>query len=234
MPAEFLPDHLLSTSQTPVRGVVFDMDGLLLDSESLAMDALVAAGRDLGEDVPLSFCRRMIGVPADGCRALVRDTYGDSFPLERFFSLQEEHLRVFVDTGRLVLKKGVLPLLDLLDERHIPRAIATSSSRYRTDHHLKLVGLFDRFDAIVTRDDVSRGKPDAEPYLTAASRIGVAPEECLALEDSRSGAQAALNAGIRVIVIPDLIAPSEEIRAQALAIVKDLTVARGYIERHTA
>jgi len=189
MPSAMRLDHLVSGPKNIIRGVIFDMDGLLLDSESLAMDALVAAGQDLGHDIPMSFCQGMIGVPADGCRKLVRDTYGDSFPIDRFFALQEDHLRIFVDTGRLVLKKGAEPLLDLLDERHIPRAIATSSSRYRTDHHLKLVGLFDRFQAIVTRDDVAQGKPNAELYLTAAAAIGVPPVECLALEDSRSGDQ---------------------------------------------
>jgi len=214
-----------------IDGVIFDMDGLLLDSESLAMDALVSAGKTLGYDVPMEFCRRMIGVPADGCRAMVRETYGAEFPLEDFFRLQEEHLRDFVDTGRLLLKNGVEPLLDYLDEQKIPRAIATSSSRYRTDHHLKLVGLFDRFDAIVTRDDVSRGKPDPEPYLKAAQKIGIDPRHCLALEDSHSGARAAHAAGIRVIVVPDLLEPNDEIREKALEIMDDLHAALDYIKR---
>ena len=232
MPAITLPDHLLATPQEPVRGVIFDMDGLLLDSETLARDATIAAGRDLGQEIPLSFCRSMIGIPADGCRQMIRETYGTDFPLERFFALHDRHLRALVDDGRLVLKNGVEPMLDLLDRLHLPRAIATSSSRARTDHHLLVVGLFDRFDAIITRDDVQRGKPDAEPYLKAATRIGIVPEYCLALEDSHSGARAAIAAGIRVIVVPDLMEPSAEIRENALAIVKDLTVARVYVERH--
>jgi len=214
----------------PIDGVIFDMDGLLLDSESLAMDALVSAGAALGVDMPMSFCRGMIGVPADGCRTMVRETYGADFPIDDFFRLQEEHLRDFVDAGRLLLKNGVEPLLDYLDAHKIPRAIATSSSRYRTDHHLKLVGLFDRFDAIVTRDDVSRGKPDPEPYLTAAKKIGIDPRLCLALEDSHSGARAAHAAGIRVIVIPDMLEPNDEIRGKALEIMHDLHAALEYIK----
>lgn len=222
---------LLPPDTTPIRGVVFDMDGLLLDSEILAMEALVDAARDLGRDMPMSFCRRMIGVPADGCRRLVIENYGEDFPMARFFELQEEHLRRYVDTGRLVLKNGVEPLLDLLDELKLPRAIATSSSRYRTDHHLELVGLLSRFDAIVTRDDVSKGKPDPEPYLTAASLINVQPEECLAFEDSHSGARAAHAAGIRVIVVPDLLAPAEDIHEKAFAIIDDLHIAADWLRQ---
>ncbi|GBR02525.1 HAD family hydrolase [Acetobacter oeni] len=228
------PDALFPSGQEPVRGVIFDMDGLLLDSETLAMEALVLAGADLGHDVSMSFCRMMIGVPADGCRRLVREAWGGDFPIDRFFALQEVHLRHLVDTGRLALKKGVEPLLDLLDRLELPRAIATSSSRLRTDHHLKLVGLFDRFDAIVTRDDVTAGKPDPEPYLTAAARIGIPPDYCLALEDSHSGARAAHAAGIRVIVVPDLLDATDEIRGKALAVVEDLTIVRTYIEHAAA
>ncbi|MDE1176375.1 MAG: HAD family phosphatase [Edaphobacter sp.] len=214
----------------PVHAVIFDMDGLLLDSETLAMDALVSAGTALGYDMPASFCRRMIGVAADGCRKLVRETYGPDFPLETFFDTQEIHLREFVDAGRLALKSGVIPLLDYLDAHNIPRAIATSSSRYRTDHHLALVGLDQRFNTIVTRDDVTKGKPDPEPYLTAAKQLGVAPDLCVALEDSHSGARAAHAAKIRVIVVPDLLEPTEEIRQKALAIMDDLHSVLRFIE----
>lgn len=213
----------------PIFGVIFDMDGLLLDSETLAMDALVAAGHELGYDMPATFCRRMIGVPADGCEKLVRETYGHDFPLRRFFDLQEKHLRDFVDNGKLVLKSGVTPLIALLDELRLPRAIATSSSRMRAHHHLKLVGLDKHFPVIVTRDDVDNGKPHPEPYLKAAHLIGIEPRFCLALEDSHSGARAAVAAGMRVIIVPDLLEPTEDVKENALAIVNELTAVQPYI-----
>ncbi|MFT4114031.1 HAD family hydrolase [Silvibacterium sp.] len=218
----------------PVHAVIFDMDGLLLDSERLAIDALVSAGKTVGYEMPYSFCRKMVGVAADGCRKLVRETYGPEFPLEEFFRAQEVILRELVDTGKLTLKKGVEPLLDYLEQNRVPRAIATSSSRVRTDHHLKMIGIFHRFDAIVTRDDVTNGKPNPEPYLTAAGRLGFSPDDCLALEDSHSGARAAHAAGIRVIVIPDLLEPNEEIREKALEIMEDLHGALSYIQRANA
>jgi HAD superfamily hydrolase (TIGR01509 family) len=213
----------------PIEAVIFDMDGLLLDSESLAMDALVSAGTALGYDMPREFCYLMIGAPADKCRDLAIETYGEDFPLAEYFALQEQHLRGFVDTGRLRLKAGVGALLDELDARGLRRAIATSSSRARTDHHLALAGIAARFSHIVTRDDVSRGKPDPEPYLTAAARLGTAPSACLALEDSYNGVRAAHAAGMRVIMVPDLLPPTAEMQAKAYRVMRDLLEVAEYI-----
>ncbi|MCQ8239493.1 HAD family hydrolase [Rhizosaccharibacter radicis] len=219
-----------------IDAVIFDMDGLLLDSERLAMDALVSAGTALGYDIPPAFCHLMIGAPADRCRELVTERYGADFPLERYFATQEEHLRALVAAGRLALKRGVGELLDALDRHRIPRAIATSSSRARTDHHLALVSIAARFDHIVTRDDVPRGKPNPDPFLKAASLLGVAPEGCLVLEDSFNGIRAAHAAAMRVVMVPDLLDPTEEMRGLAHRIVDSLHDVIGLIEesRHAA
>lgn len=209
-------------TRPPIEAVVFDMDGLLLDTESLAMDALVSAGTALGYDMPREFCHLMIGAPADRCQALVIETYGENFPLAKYFATQELHLRALVDSGKMKLKTGVLELLDTLDAHGIKRAIATSSSRLRTDHHLGLVGIAERFEHIVTRDDVTRGKPNPDPFLQAAKLLGVAPEACLALEDSYNGVRAAHAAGMRVVMVPDLLHATDEMRAKALHVVQSL------------
>jgi HAD superfamily hydrolase (TIGR01509 family) len=220
----------LSSTRVPIKAVIFDMDGLLLDSETLAMEAMISAGTSLGYDMPVAFCRHMIGVAADGCRRLVAETYGTVFPIDAFFETQEYHLLDLVNAGRLALKDGVLPLLRYLETNNIPRAIATSSSRCRTDHHLALVGLDKRFDTIVKRDDVKKGKPDPEPYLTAANRLGVSAANCLALEDSHNGVRAAHAANIRVMVVPDLLEPTDEVRQKAVAVVEDLHAVMPFIE----
>ena len=206
------------------------MDGLLLDSEVLAIESLRGAGRSLGVELPVEFCHRMIGTPLDHCRALVAERFGTAFPIDRYFMLQEQHLETLVASGRLALKRGVAELLDALDARGIARAIATSSSRVRTDRHLGLVGIASRFDHIVTRDDVARGKPNPDPFLKAASLLGVAPARCLALENSHNGIRAAHAAGMRVVMVPDLLAPTDEISFIAHRVVDSLHDVRAMIE----
>ncbi len=212
----------ITPAAPPIEAVIFDMDGLLLDTESLAMDALMSAGQALGYDMTRDFCHSLIGAPMDRCHALAVATYGQDFPVARYFELQEVHLRQLVNDGKMNLKIGVLELLDELDARGIKRAIATSSSRMRTDHHLGLVGIAQRFAHIVTRDDVSRGKPHPDPYLKAAELLAVDPQACLALEDSYNGVRAAHAAGMRVIMVPDLLEPTEEMHDKALRIARDL------------
>ncbi|MBB5912076.1 HAD superfamily hydrolase (TIGR01509 family) [Nocardia transvalensis] len=215
--------------ERPVRAVVFDMDGLLLDSERLAIESLISSGAELGYDLPLEFCRGMIGQPADRCRELAAAAYGDGFPVAEFFTRHEATLARFVDAGRLTVKPGVTELLDALDAQAIPRAIATSSGRERTDHHLRVAGIHGRFDAIVTRQDVARGKPHPEPYLTATAALGADPEHTLALEDSPNGLRAAHAAGLRCLLIPDLVSPTPETRTLAHRVYPDLYQAITYI-----
>ncbi|WP_240993649.1 HAD family phosphatase [Asaia bogorensis] len=232
MVTKALPESLITTPQMSVRGVILDMDGLLLDSESLGIEASMRAARQCGFPLPVSLANAMIGLSEDRCLELLAMHCGAAAQAERFLALQEECLSEMVGQGHLRLKPGALDLLDLLDARNIPRAIATSSSHGRATDHLAILAMTQRFDAVVTRDDVTHGKPDPEPYTLAASRIGVTAELCLALEDSSVGVRAAVAAGMRVIMVPDLAEPDDFARANALAIVESLDVARDYLVRY--
>ena len=205
-----------------IESVIFDMDGLLIDTESLAMSALASAGAEMGYDMPTVFCELMIGVPIDHSRALAHERFGDDFPLDAFFKTADAHLAVLVDAGRLQLKPGVLELLSLLDQQNIRKAVATSSSQPKADRHLELTGIRDRFDAIITRDDVARGKPNPDPFLRAAEVLSTSPDRCLALEDSYNGVRAAHAAGMRVIMVPDLLQPTDEMHEKTFMVVKNL------------
>ena len=168
-----------SSSPAPAcEAVIFDMDGLLVDSESLAMEALAAAAADAGLDLPAGFFHLMIGLPADQCRTLMLDRLGADFPTGPFFAAAEARKLDLVGDGRLTLKPGALELLSLLERRGTPKAVATSSGRAKARHHLEAVGIARRFAAVVTRDEVARGKPYPDLYLAAAGALGIAPQRC--------------------------------------------------------
>lgn len=122
----------------------------------------------------------------------------------------------------MVLKPGVVELLDRLDRLGLPRAIATSSARPNVARNLDRFGLAHRFDAILAAGDYAHGKPHPAPYLAAALALRVAPSDCLALEDSHNGVRSAAAAGMMTIMVPDLLEATDEIAALAIHVAQDL------------
>jgi HAD superfamily hydrolase (TIGR01509 family) len=208
----------------PVKAVLFDMDGLLIDTEAVYIDALQAAAAAMGLEMPLSFCHSMIGIPGPVCDGMIQDFYGPDFVLETFGAHFDTHVRRRFESG-VPVKAGAVELLDFLRQRRLPLAIATSSSQATVKKHLGRAGLLDRFDAITTRDDVVRSKPHPDVYLEAARRLGVAVENCIAFEDSNTGLTAAHAAGTMAIMVPDIVPPSDEVRAKCLQVAPDLYAA---------
>jgi HAD superfamily hydrolase (TIGR01509 family) len=170
----------------PVEAALFDMDGLLLDTEVLYIEAMQQAARSLGREMALDFCHSMVGVPARECTLMIEAYYGQGFSIEEFRGRFYQLLHGLLDAG-IPLKPGVVELLDFLAGRGLPLAVATSSERRTAERHLSHAGLLDRFTALVTRDDVERPKPHPDIYLEAARRLGAAPERCIAFEDSNIG-----------------------------------------------
>src|SRR5271170_3827531 len=191
--------------------VVFDMDGLLFDTETLYQEAIFLAAAEGGHAVAPDFFNRTVGLGWAQCRALLVSHFGEAFPVDEFHARWVRHFWVIAET-RLVLKPGALELLDTLDKFGLPRAIATSSSHQTVKRHLTAHNLMERFDAIVGHGDYECGKPAPDPFLKAAERLGVAPRLCLALEDSHNGVRSASSAGMMPIMVPDLLDPTDEIR----------------------
>lgn len=204
-----------------ILAVVFDMDGLLIDSEGLVREGMIQAATNLGFTMSIPLCASMIGLPeAQGIRK-IREHFGPDFPLEGYLAEERRQIDLLLTEG-IALKTGVLEILDHLDQRALPRAVATSSSRRSAREHLTHNGIFDRFDAIVAREDVEHHKPNPDPFLKAAALLGVAPRNCLALEDSHNGVRAAHAAGMMTVMVPDLLEPTDEMHDKCVLIAESL------------
>ncbi|MDO8381202.1 HAD family phosphatase [Phenylobacterium sp.] len=208
------------------KAVVFDMDGLLCDTEVVYRDAMFATAAEHGHDMPLSLFKSMIGLPSPMSDRQVLNHFGEDFPIIAFNSRVMEHVDRACEEG-IALKAGVLELLDTLDALGLPRAIATSSSHRAVEAHLGKSGIIPRFHAVVARGDYVKGKPHPDPFLKAAGRLEIEPHLCLALEDSHNGVRAASSAGMMTIMVPDLLDPTEEMHGLCVRIAADLHEVRG-------
>jgi len=209
----FDPDQL--------KAVIFDMDGVLIDSEVLYQKAAINSARALGFELRSELLLLTVGTTGDRTEQIIKEGMGEDFP----FAEYDYNLRQWLAARMMAhvpVKPGVRELLCLLNEREIPLAVATSTGEEAAHHHLNRSDLAPHFDAIITRDDVVNGKPHPEPYLLAAERLEVEPELCLAIEDSHNGVRSAFAAGMQTIMVPDMLAATKEIRAMCIAVMDDL------------
>ena len=205
----------------PVAGVVFDMDGLLIDTEVVWRDVQLAEAEAQGLDLPLEVIFSLIGQRWQVNRRILQDHFGPDFDVEAFIASVSRRHAATCRAG-IAVKAGVIELLDLLDARGLPRAIATSSDRHVVTERLGPGGLLQRFDAVITNEDCAEGKPHPEPYLNAARVLGLDPADCLALEDSYNGVRSAHAAGMMTVMVPDLLPPTEEIGGLCVAVAETL------------
>ena len=214
----------------PVEAVLFDMDGLLIDTEAVYIDALQDAARDLEIEMTLEFCHSMIGISGRECDVMIQNFYGAAFSIDHFRERFSGHAKRRLES-HLPVKPGVVEMLDFLAGRGLRLAVATGSGRVTAERHLGRAGLIDRFAAVATRDDVENAKPAPDVYLEAARRLGVSPERCIAFEDSNVGLTAAHAAGTMAFMVPDILPPLPEVRAKCLRVFDDLHAARLMLEK---
>jgi len=214
-----------------VAAVVLDMDGTLIDTERLYKACTLDTLASLGWPDQHALLLEMVGLSSDKCDALLRATFGDDFPLVEYRKSFITRRQALADQ-HIPVKKGTIALLDALAAARIPMAIATSSMRESAERNLRIAGLRERFDIVVTADDVKDAKPSPDVYLLAARTLGVAPTECIAVEDSGHGVMAAKAAGMATIMVPDMVQPNERIRALCAAVCVDLDEALGLLRSH--
>jgi len=215
--------------QRVIRAVVFDMDGLMLDTEPIYKRAWQAASAELGHDLEDGFYAQFVGRPNDDCERLLFERFGAQFPLDRFRVRWRELWDADAVANGIQTKPGLPELLALLDARAIPFAIATSSEAAETDFCLRAAGLDGRFPVRVTRDQIAHGKPAPDIYLEAAHRMQTATAQCMALEDSEAGILSASRAGMVPLLIPDGAPPSAVAENAAFRVLASLADVPGVL-----
>lgn len=198
----------------PPKAVVFDLDGTLIDSEALVLEAYMAAADRHGVPFTHEQFLSLVGRHRQHSEMKMREYFGQAFPLQDFYATVGE----FVGDRHAPLKPGAAALLDRLEASATPFALATSSGPGWVEKHFKAHDFTRRFQGVVTRDDVANGKPHPEPYLKASTMLGHQPGDVLAIEDSPTGVASAHAAGLMTVMVPDLIQPDEETRGRVLHI----------------
>lgn len=208
--------------------VIFDMDGLMIDSERVSIGCWSQAALELQVTLPEGFFLHMVGLGERDCQLLLQRHVDGAERIDALFARCHQLYEERTQAG-LPLRPGIIELLDLLQAHGVPRAVATSTRQPRANRKLAASGLLSYFDAVVTSSDVQHPKPAPDIYLLAAQRLGQDPARCLALEDSPAGTRAALAAGMTVIQVPDLVHPDPAQRALGHRIVDSLHDARALL-----
>jgi HAD superfamily hydrolase (TIGR01509 family) len=220
----------------PSRGapaaVVFDMDGLLLDSERLALEAFVGACRQFGFEPDIALYLPCIGTRSETTRELLQSGYGAGFPYDEIAPEWARRYRELTVVSAVPLKAGARGALTAVRDAGLPVGIATSTKRDLARHKLERAGLWRLVNALVAGDDVAAGKPHPAPYLEAARRLGAEVRDCWAVEDSAVGVRSARAAGCQVMEVPDMVAPDAEIRALGHAILPTLDAFVAHFRAH--
>ncbi len=192
------------------KAVIFDMDGLMFDTERITKKIWKEACKEIGLDISEEIFYKAIGLNKEDGRKILENELGSKFHYDKAKEIRDKLYFEYMEKNGTPLKKGLLELIDFLEKNNIPKAIASSSSREIIEYLLKNAELISNFPIIVAGNEIKRGKPNPDIFLKASEKLKISPTECLILEDSNIGIKAASNAGIDVIMIPDILEPTEE------------------------
>lgn len=208
--------------------VLFDMDGLLLDSEQLALVAFNEALDFFGLESETKLFFKTIGTNALSCKIILREGLNKKTDPDKFGKLWSQKYTEKTLEAPIPLKKGALKLLKYINKIGLTSAVATSTESVMAAKKLESSGILDYFEIIVGGERVKRGKPDPEIFLLAAKELSANPKNCLGLEDSENGVKSAVSAGLTVIQIPDLVQPSDTLKKLGHIILEDLGDVENY------
>ena len=206
-----------------IKGAVFDMDGLMFDSERITYNGWQKLMDENGYEYSIDVFKQTVGRRKKEVEQFYYSKYGKDFPYRKLSEIQRNNYINFVMTKGAPVKKGLYEILEFLKDNDIKIALATSTSRQTSLINLESAKVEKYFDTLVCGEDVTNGKPDPEVFLTAAKKIGIEPEQCVAFEDSFNGIRSAVAAGMTTVMVPDFIQPTDEILTMVNYLCSDLS-----------
>ncbi len=205
-----------------VRGLILDMDGLMLDTEKLLIRFWMQAAQEAGFDMRFEHVLGIRSLAAVYAKPKLQGIFGEDFNYEAIRARRRELTAAHLEQYGIEKKPGLTELLDFAKANGILLAVATATDRERANSYLAQAGVRDYFDAFICGDMVTKGKPDPEIYLTASGALHLPPEDCMALEDSPNGIRSAHAAGCKAVMVPDLTQPEEDLQPLLYACVPTL------------
>ena len=212
------------------KAVIFDMDGIIFDSEKLVLDSW----EKVGEKHHIAGIREIftecIGTNKVKTKEIVYAHYGSSFEYDRFSQEASSYFHEIVQKEGLPLKKGVKEILQYLTDEKIAVGLASSTRLAVVEEEIKQAGLYDYFQVVMGGDLLKKSKPEPDIYLMTCEKMGIVPESAYAVEDSYNGIRAAYSAGMMPIMVPDILAVTDEMREMSVAIFDDLLQVLQYFQ----
>ena len=196
-----------------MKAFIFDMDGLMFDTERVFIGAWDYAGEKLGLGKAGYMVMRTLGMNTEACNRAWRDEFGADVDIDALWGYSREYLEDYYSKYAVSAKPGLYNLLTYLKSQGFKLAVASSTKRAKVEKNLADADVRHYFDVVIAGDMVEKSKPEPDIYLRAAAELGVKPEDCTALEDSRNGLLSAHAAGMRVIMVPDLWQPDDTVKA---------------------
>ncbi len=212
-----------------LQAVVFDMDGVIFDSERKVVECWVETADKYGIKDIERLCRMCLGTNSAETRRIALEFYGEDFPYDEYKKEMSDLYHSRYDNGRLPMKEGVRELLEFLKQNGIKIALASSTRRTVVLHQLEHAGILPYFDKVVCGDMVEKSKPAPDIFLKACEELAASPSDAIAIEDSYNGIRSAHSAGMRPIMVPDLAPPTEEMEQLTEAILPSLLDVISYL-----
>jgi HAD superfamily hydrolase (TIGR01509 family) len=216
--------------QLEMELVIFDMDGLMFDTEKISFIAWEEAARSFNYLIDRDIFEKTVGANLHKTKDIYMAHFGESFPFDLIVNERIKISDEIIKSKGVPIKKGLLELINYLNAKNIKMAVATSTSRKRALDLLNRAQIYDAFDYVLCGDEIKNSKPDPEIFLKVADKLQISPEKCVVLEDSEAGIVAAYDAGMIPIMIPDMKDPSEKVSHMLFKRMNHLLEVKMYFE----